>query len=250
VCHSQLVFDHVRIRAADLEASVGFYRTLLGALGIEPSRTCGGFVEWDDFSVVAADDQHPPTRHLHIGFGAASRAEVDRAWQAGTDAGHPDAGQPGPRPVYSPEYYGGFLLDPDGNSAEAVHHEDIRRGGHVDHLWIGVADLSAAEGFYRTISRHVGLRPGRRLETRAQFRGAWATLSLVQDGRPPVEGLHMAFPAPDRQTVREFHRAALQAGQRDHGAPGERPGHHQEYFSAYALDPDGTSVESVFRGRG
>ena len=44
-------------------------------------------------------------------------AAVDAFWQAGIDAGHPNDGAPGPRTVYSPDYYGAFLLDPDGNSA-------------------------------------------------------------------------------------------------------------------------------------
>lgn len=217
------MFDHVTIRASDLGASTAFYGTVLGSLGIEPSHESEEFVQWDDFSIVAADSLHPPTRHLHIGFVAWSRKEVERFWQAGIDAGHPDAGPPGERPVYSPAYYGGFLLDPDGNSAEAVHHENVRRGGHVDHLWIGVTDVQATEAFYGLLARHTGLRPGRHLESRVQFRGPWATASFVQDGRPPTEGLHIAFPAPDRETVRQFHEVALRAGYIDNGAPGERP---------------------------
>ena len=244
------MFDHVTIRASDFAASLTFYRTVLSAIGIEPTFTSDGFVEWDDFSILPADSGgRGPTRHLHVGFVARSRAEVDRFWQAGIDAGYTDDGSPGER-EYSRDYYGGFLLDPDGNSAEAVHFEDVRRGGHVDHLWIGVSDLDAAAAFYELIARHTGLRPGRRLETRAQFRGAWATFALVHDGRPPTEGLHLAFPAPDRQTVTEFHDAAVKAGYRDNGAPGERPEYHKGYFSAYVLDPDGTNVESVFHDRG
>jgi catechol 2,3-dioxygenase-like lactoylglutathione lyase family enzyme len=244
-----LILDHVTISASDFAASMTFYRTVLGALGIEPTHTADELVEWDDFSVRAADSAHAASRHLHIGFVASSRPEVDRFWRAGIDAGYRDDGSPGKRTVYSPEYYGGFLLDPDGNSAEAVHHEDVRRGGHIDHLWIGVADLKAAEDFYRLIATYTGLRPGRRWEAGVQFRGPWATLSLMQDGRPQTEGLHLAFPAPDRETVREFHYAAVQAGYRDNGAPGERPQYHHGYYSAYALDPDGTNVESVFHRR-
>jgi catechol 2,3-dioxygenase-like lactoylglutathione lyase family enzyme len=107
-----------------------------------------------------------------------------------------------------------------------------------------------AGDFYGLIARHTGLRPGRRWEAGLQFRGAWATFSLMADGRPRTEGLHLAFPAPDRETVREFHDAALRAGYRDNGAPGERPAYHEGYYSAYVLDPDGTNVESVFHGRG
>ncbi len=242
------MFDHVTLRASSIEGSAGFYRTVLSAIGIEPTNESNASVEWDDFSVVAVDPGRGPTRHLHIGFVASSRAEVDRFWQAGTDAGYIDDGPPGERD-YSPGYYGAFLLDPDGNSAEAVHHHDVRRGGHVDHLWIGVTDLDRSETFYRAIARHTGLRSGRRWDAGVQYRGAWATFSLVGDGRPPTQGLHLAFPAPDRQTVREFHRAAVDAGYEDNGPPGERARHHDRYFAAYVLDPDGINVESVFRDR-
>jgi catechol 2,3-dioxygenase-like lactoylglutathione lyase family enzyme len=244
------MFDHVTLRASSFDASVGFYRTVLGALGIEPTYESDAFVQWDDFSITPVEPGHEPTRHLHLGFGASSRTEVERFWQTGIEAGYEDVGAPGERPIYSPVYYGGFLLDPEGNSAEAVHHEDVRRGGHVDHLWIGVSDLDASAAFYHLIARHTGLRPGRRRETRVQFRGAWATFALVSDGRPPTEGLHIAFPAPDRETVRQFHDTVMHAGHRDNGAPGERSHYHPGYFSAYVLDPDGTNVESVFHGRG
>jgi catechol 2,3-dioxygenase-like lactoylglutathione lyase family enzyme len=69
----------------------------------------------------------------------------------------------------------------------------------------------------------------------------------MQDGRPATENLHMAFPAPDHETVREFHRAATAAGYQDYGAPGERPQYGPGYYAAYVLDPDGNNIESVFR---
>jgi hypothetical protein len=67
------------------------------------------------------------TRRLHIAFVAPSRAGVDEFWRAGTSAGYRDDGRPGARPQYSAGYYGAFLLDPDGNSTEAVHHGEPRR---------------------------------------------------------------------------------------------------------------------------
>ncbi len=239
------MFAHVTIRAGDRAASERFYRTVLGALEIEPTHDTTAVVAWDDFAIIAADGDHPPTRHLHIAFVARSREDVDAFWRAGVDAGYEDAGGPGERPQYKPDYYGSFLLDPDGNSAEAVHHDDARRGGHIDHLWIGVRDLDSAEAFYRTIARHTGLREGRRWDSGVQFRGAWATFSLVRDGRPPTEHLHMAFPAPERRTVEEFHAAGVAAGYQDNGGPGERNQYRPGYFAAYVLDPDGTNVESV-----
>jgi catechol 2,3-dioxygenase-like lactoylglutathione lyase family enzyme len=243
------MFDHVGIRVSDRPAAERFYRTVLETLAIEPNHSGADLVEWDDFSLAAADAAHPPTRNLHVGFCARSRDEVEAFWRAGVDAGYADDGPPGERPQYGPDYYGGFLLDPDGNSAEAVHHGDTRRGGYVDHLWIRVRDLEAAERFYDLIARYTGLRKGSRSEARRQFRGAWATFSLLADGRPITEGLHIAFPAPDRETVEEFHRVATAAGYRDNGAPGERPIYHPGYYSAYVLDPDGANVESVLHER-
>ncbi|HEY2398459.1 MAG TPA: VOC family protein [Solirubrobacteraceae bacterium] len=243
------MFDHVTIRAADMVASERFYRTVLEPLGIDPSHASPAIVEWDDFSILPAGASHPPTRRLHVAFVAQSREQVDYFWHAGVEAGHPDDGAPGERPQYRPDYYGAFLRDPDGNSAEAVHHGDTRRGGHIDHLWIRVRELNAAERFYTLIARHTGLREGRRWDQGRQFRGAWATFSLVQDGTPPTEHLHIAFPAPDRQTVEEFHASALAAGYTSNGEPAERPEYHAGYYCAYVLDPDGTNVESVAHER-
>jgi len=63
-----------------------------------------------------------------------------------------------------------------------------------------------------------------------------------------VSRVHLAFQAPDRETVQAFHRAALVAGGRDNGAPGERQ-YHPGYYAAFVLDPDGNNVEVVFHGR-
>jgi catechol 2,3-dioxygenase-like lactoylglutathione lyase family enzyme len=241
-----VVLDHVTIRVVDRRASERFYRTTLGALGIEPTQPTEGSVVWDDFVVAPADVANPPTRGLHAAFVAPSRAHVDEFWRAGTAVGYEDDGPPGERPQYTPGYYGAFLRDPDGNSVEAVHHSDVRRGGHIDHLWIRVRDLDASVAFYTTIMRCAGLREGRRWGAGRQFRGAWATFSLVADGNPVTEHLHIAFPAPDRQAVEDFHSTATKAGYPDNGAPGEGSVLPLSY-SASVLDPDGTKVHSVFR---
>jgi len=59
---------------------------------------------------------------LHIAFTAASRRQVDQFHRAALAAGGTDNGAPGPRPQYYEGYYGAFVLDPDGNNGEAVHH--------------------------------------------------------------------------------------------------------------------------------
>jgi catechol 2,3-dioxygenase-like lactoylglutathione lyase family enzyme len=241
------VFDHVTIRVADREASERFYATVLRTLGIEQTYSDEQLAEWDDFSLAPADDAKPVTRRLHIGFVAPSRAHVDEFWRVGTASGYRDDGAPGPRPQYSEDYYGGFLLDPDGNSAEAVHDRRLRPGGNIDHLWIRVADVAAAKRFYQAVAPHAGLRLRTDTPDRAQFVGETASFSLVS-GRP-TEHVHLAFGAGDDATVDAFHRALVEAGYRDDGAPGERAVYHAGYYGAYILDPDGNSVEVVNHNR-
>jgi catechol 2,3-dioxygenase-like lactoylglutathione lyase family enzyme len=150
------VFDQVTLRVADLAASERFYKTVFAPLGIEPTYAGDELVEWDDFSLAPADGEHPATRGVHVGFVAAGRAIADEFWRAGTAAGYRDDGAPGLRPEYGPDYYGAFLLDPDGNSAEAVHHDGVSANGHIDHLWVRVADVVTSKRFYDTIAPYAG----------------------------------------------------------------------------------------------
>jgi catechol 2,3-dioxygenase-like lactoylglutathione lyase family enzyme len=240
------VFDHVGVAVSDLAASERFYRTILSVLRIEPSHADAGLVEWDDWAIGPTDREHPVTRGLHVGFRARDRAQVDAFWQAGVDAGYRDDGAPGPRTHYDATYYGGFLLDPDGNSVEAVHgaREDAGAAGSVDHLWIRVRDLQASRRFYATIAPHAGLRLAHDDPGRVQLSGPDYSFSLVRDERPLTEHVHLAF-----STVRAFHATALAAGYEDHGAPGERAVYHPGYYAAFVLDPDGHNVEVVNHNR-
>jgi len=129
-----------------------------------------------------------------------------------------------------------------------VHHGALREGGVIDHLWIRVADLGAARRFYETIAPHAGLRLGADTAERVSFRGASGSFSLVEGD--PTEHVHLAFPAGENATVDAFHRTAVAAGYRDHGAPGERPVYHPGYYGAFVLDPDGNNVEVVNHNRG
>jgi lactoylglutathione lyase len=58
---------------------------------------------------------------------------------------------------------------------------------------------------------------------------------------------HLAFQGKSRQNVEQFYKAALAAGGRDNGAPGERS-YHPGYFGAFVIDPDGNNIEVVFHG--
>jgi len=246
------MFDHVGIAVSDLAVSERFYRTVLSVLGVEPSHADAELVEWEDWDIGPTDREHPVTRGLHVGFRAPDRAAVDAFWQAGIDAGHLDDGPPGPRAVYGPDYYGGFLLDPDGNTVEAVHaaRERPAPDGRIDHLWLRVRDVPASRRFYATVvAPHAGLRLAHDAPDRVQFSGSDFSFSLVRDERPLTEHVHLAFPAATDATVRGFHAAALAAGYEDHGAPGERAVYHPGYYGAFVLDPDGHNVELVNHNR-
>src|SRR4051794_10419134 len=215
------MFDHVTIRVTDRVASERFYDVVLAELGVDRTYRTPTFSEWGNFLLTERSEASPVTRRLHVGFAAPSREQVEDFWRAGVDAGYTDDGAPGPRPQYREDYYGAFLLDPDGNSIEAVAHGDTRRNGVIDHLWIRVADLDAAKHFYDTIAPFAGLRLAEETAERVQFRGATSSFSLVRG--TPTEHLHMAFPTDDDGDVVGFHAAALDAGYRDNGGAGGRP---------------------------
>jgi catechol 2,3-dioxygenase-like lactoylglutathione lyase family enzyme len=240
------VFDHLTMRVADRDESGRFYRPLLSILGHEPDVEWPSYLEWDDFGIARARDDRPVTAGLHIGFAAPSRELVDAFWQAGVDAGYTSDGEPGERPQYSEDYYGAFLLDPDGNSVEAVNHRDARRDGVIDHLWIRVSDLDASRAFYSTIGfpdEHPASDPAR------WFYGSGSgSFSVVDDGEPS-RNVHLAFPAASNAEVDAFHTRLVAAGYRDNGAPGERPEYHPGYYAAFVLDPDGNNVEFVNHNR-
>jgi catechol 2,3-dioxygenase-like lactoylglutathione lyase family enzyme len=241
------VLDHITIRASDSAASELFYDTVLRAIGVEQSGRGDTYTIWrGQFSLAHADGEHPVTRRLHVGFAAPSREDVDEFWRVGTQAGYRDDGAPGPRPEYSEDYYGAFLVDPDGNSAEAVHHDDTGSRHLIDHLWIGVADLRAAQRFYDQASPFSGFSLSSERPERVHFAGANASFGLV--AREPAQNLHLAFEAADNATVDAFHRALTVAGYRDNGLPGERD-YHAGYYGAFVLDPDGNNVEIVNHNR-
>ena len=120
--------------------------------------------------------------------------------------------------------------------------EQFHLGRLLDHVHIRVADLERSKRFYRAVLEVLGR------ELTSELDGAFSAdeLFVSADGEPTAR-LHVAFQAPDRETVDRFHAAALAAGGRDNGGPGERR-YHPGYYAAYALDPDGNNVEAVFHG--
>ncbi len=119
---------------------------------------------------------------------------------------------------------------------------EAHAGRLFDHVHLRVADLEASKRFYAGALAALGL------ELSGGGDGWFSADELfVSDDGPVTAGLHFAFQAPDRETVDRFHAAALEAGGRDNGAPGERS-YHPGYYAAFVLDPDGTNVEAVYHG--
>ena len=119
----------------------------------------------------------------------------------------------------------------------------LHRGRLIDHVHLRVKDLEASKRFYRAVLAALGLE-----DALVEGDGHFYVDELwvdVADG--DVSRVHLAFQAPDRETVQTFHRAALAAGGRDNGAPGERS-YHPGYYAAFAIDPDGNNIEAVFHG--
>ena len=116
----------------------------------------------------------------------------------------------------------------------------------LDHVTLGVSDIERSKKFYDQALRPLGIgflyaegqtAAGYGAGTKAFF---WISLRDASQ-----TGSHVAFTAEDRETVNQFHQAALAAGGRDNGQPGLRPHYHENYYGAFVLDPDGHNIEAV-----
>jgi catechol 2,3-dioxygenase-like lactoylglutathione lyase family enzyme len=116
-------------------------------------------------------------------------------------------------------------------------------GRLIDHVHLRVSDVQASKRFYLAAVTALG-RPESLVEGDGYFH---VDELFVDRADGPVSRVHLAFQAPDRETVAAFHAAALRAGGRDNGAPGERS-YHPGYYAAFVLDPDGNNIEAVFHG--
>ena len=125
------MIDHTGLTVSDPQKSRQFYERALAPLGYQvlmevPKEFTGGHVvlgfgvpHKPDFWIA---DGTPNQPRLHIAFRAESREKVDEFYKAALSAGGTDNGPPGPRTHYHKDYYGAFVLDPDGHNVEAVCH--------------------------------------------------------------------------------------------------------------------------------
>jgi catechol 2,3-dioxygenase-like lactoylglutathione lyase family enzyme len=124
--------DHVTLSVSDFARAKAFYTKALAPLGIKPlmdfGQACGFGHGKPDFWIGVGPRSFQKAEQLqiitptHIAFSAQSRAEVDAFYEAALAAGGKDFGAPGVRAHYHPDYYGAFVLDPDGHDIEAVFH--------------------------------------------------------------------------------------------------------------------------------
>ena len=114
----------------------------------------------------------------------------------------------------------------------------------IDHINIGTADVAASRAFYERALAPLGYTVIMDMQYGVGMGKDGKPDFWISD-RPSSAPLHVAFAAPDRATVDAFHRAALEAGGRDNGAPGPRPQYHPSYYGAFVLDPEGNNVEAV-----
>ena len=122
------MLDHVTIGVRDIERSKTFYDRALRSLGIERL-----YAEGDSFEGYGANRKAffwigrrgASQTGVHVAFSAQDRETVDRFYKDALAAGGQDNGQPGLRPHYHTNYYGAFILDPDGHNIEAVCHQKV-----------------------------------------------------------------------------------------------------------------------------
>jgi len=128
-----MMIDHTGLFVSDYEKSKQFYEAALAPLGYAvlqefppaahgpDSPAIAGFGEppKPDFWVIGGEPNKPP---IHVAFRAVSRTAVEAFYKAAIAAGGRDNGGPGIRAHYHPNYYGAFVLDPDGHNIEAVCH--------------------------------------------------------------------------------------------------------------------------------
>jgi catechol 2,3-dioxygenase-like lactoylglutathione lyase family enzyme len=127
----------------------------------------------------------------------------------------------------------------------------------LDHTGIVVTDLAKARRFYDAIAEPLGLMtvdngPDAFLlgKSLTEYPYLWIGTLIpsywVEGSRAGINQMHVAFSASSEQAVQDFYEAALAAGGKDNGKPGPREG-AQNYYGAFALDPDGNNIEAAYR---
>ena len=125
---------------------------------------------------------------------------------------------------------------------------ELHRGRLVDHIQLVVQDIAASKRFYRAVFGVLQIPLGGEGDDHIWADELYVSNRESEAAQGALTGrVHLAFQGKNRQTVQRFHEAAIAAGGRDNGAPGERS-YHPGYFAAFVLDPDGNNIEVVYHG--
>ena len=121
------MLDHLEIQCRDLEASAAFYDAMLAPLGGErimvfEAAIGYGIPPMPEFW-IGRQQTGEGFRETHIAFTAPDRATVTACFEAAVACGAEVLHEPRLWPEYHPNYFGGFVRDPDGNNVEAVCHK-------------------------------------------------------------------------------------------------------------------------------
>jgi len=115
-----------------------------------------------------------------------------------------------------------------------------------DHVCFGASDYEASKAFFLKALAPLGVTIASENELGVEIVRPNDNCSLcIGPTTEKPAHLHLAFAAENRQQVDAFHRAALEAGGKDNGAPGLRPRYHANYYAAFVIGPDGHNVEVV-----
>ena len=118
----------------------------------------------------------------------------------------------------------------------------------IDHVGLEVHDYRRSKDFYVAALAPLGIELAHEFEGRiGGFSQGRRASFWIREGEPAAR-IHIAFTAPDTDTVDAFYAAAIGAGGEDNGAPGLREHYHPGYYGAFVRDPDGNNVEAVHHG--
>jgi catechol 2,3-dioxygenase-like lactoylglutathione lyase family enzyme len=126
--------------------------------------------------------------------------------------------------------------------------QELHRGRLIDHIQLVVKDLPVSQAFYEAVFKVLKVPMGGTGDSYFWADELFVSTAESKAAHGELTGRHhLAFQAQDRAMVDAFHKAALAAGAKDNGAPGERK-YHPGYYAAFVLDPDGNNIEAVYHG--
>lgn len=126
--------------------------------------------------------------------------------------------------------------------------QELHRGRLIDHIQLVVKDLPASQAFYEAVFKVLKVPMGGKGDSYFWADELFVSTADSEAAHGELTGRHhLAFQAQDRAMVEAFHKAALAAGGKDNGGPGERP-YHPGYYAAFVIDPDGNNIEAVYHG--